>query len=108
MGGVEGSAGPWRDRRTAVGSAAERNTLIAWHGTKRGLNIPAAQILGPGRVVAGLADVVDAIGEPELSWAFLCREWPFEEAAARPLDRLNGGRLEEVLAAAAGFGATFA
>ncbi|MXY51139.1 MAG: helix-turn-helix domain-containing protein [Gammaproteobacteria bacterium] len=94
--------------RTTVYEWSERNTLIAWRGTKRGLNIPAAQILGPGRVVAGLADVVDAIGEPELAWAFLCQEWPFEEAAARPLDRLNGGRLEEVLAAAAGFGATFA
>ncbi len=94
--------------RTTVYEWSERHTLIAWRGTKRGLNIPAAQILGPGRVVAGLADVVDAIGDPELAWAFLSQEWPFEEAAVRPLDRLKEGGLEAVLSAAAGFGATFA
>ena len=94
--------------RTTVYDWSERNTLIAWRGTKRGLNIPAGQIVGPGRVVAGLADLVDAIGDPELAWAFLSQEWPFDETAARPLDRLKGGRLEEVLSAAAGFGATFA
>ena len=87
---------------------SERHTLIAWRGTKRGLNIPAAQIAGPGRVVPGLADVVEAVGDPELAWAFLSQEWPFDEAAERPLERLKGGRLEEVLSAAAGFGATFA
>lgn len=94
--------------RTTVYEWSQRNTLIAWRGTKRGLNIPAAQILGPGQVVAGLAEVVEAIGEPELAWAFLSQEWPFEQEAARPLDRLNNGRLDEVLSAAAGFGATFA
>ena len=94
--------------RTTVYEWSERRTLIAWRGTKRGLNIPAAQILGPGRVVARLADVVDAIGDPELAWAFLNQEWPFEEAVARPLDRLKDGGVNAVLSAAAGFGATFA
>ena len=36
--------------------------------------IPAAQILGAGKVVAGLADVVEAIGDPELARAFLSQE----------------------------------
>ena len=93
--------------RTTVYDWAERNTLIAWRSTKRGLNIPAEQIVGPGRVVPGLADVVEVVGDPELAWAFLSQDWPFDETATRPLERLNAGRLDEVLSAAAGFGATF-
>ena len=93
--------------RTTVYDWADRNTLIAWRSTKRGLNIPAEQIVGPGRVVPGLADVVEVVGDPELAWAFLSQEWPFEETTARPLEWLNAGRLDEVLSAAAGFGATF-
>lgn len=48
------------------------------------------------------------VGDPELAWAFLSQEWPFDEGTARPIERLRDGRLEEVLSAAAGFGATFA
>ncbi len=58
------------------------------------------------RVVPGLADVVDAMGDAELAWAFLSQEWPFDEAVAKPLDRLSAGQLDNVLSAAAGFGAT--
>ena len=47
--------------RTTVHDWVQRGTLLAWKSTKRGLNIPAAQILGPGAVVAGLADVVAVI-----------------------------------------------
>ena len=93
--------------RTTVYDWAARNTLIAWRSTKRRLNIPVGQIVGPGRVTDGLAEVVDIVGEPELAWAFLSQEWPFEEGAARPLERLQSGGLDEVLSAAAGFGATF-
>ena len=94
--------------RTTVYDWSERHMLIAWRSTKRGLNIPAAQIVGPGRVVPGLAEVVAVVGEAELAWAFLSQEWPFDDMAARPLERLKAGRLDEVLSAAAGFGATFA
>lgn len=94
--------------RTTVYGWVARNTLIAWRTTKRGLNIPAAQIVGAGRVAPGLAEVVDVVGEPELAWAFLNQEWPFDETVARPLDWLNAGRLDDVLSAAAGFGTTFA
>ena len=93
--------------RTTVYDWAASNTLIAWRTTKRGLNIPAGQIVGPGRVTAGLAEVVDVVGEPELAWAFLSQEWPFEDGVVRPLERLQSGGLDEVLSAAAGFGATF-
>ena len=93
--------------RTTVYDWAARNTLIAWRSTKRRLNIPASQIVGPGRVTAGLAEVVDVVGEPELAWAFLSQDWPFEDGVARPIERLRSGGLDEVLSAAAGFGATF-
>ena len=105
--GVTEAAARLRVSRTTVYDWAERNTLIAWKSTKRGLNIPAEQIVGPGRVVAGLADFVEVVGDPELAWAFVSQEWPFDETAARPLERLKAGRLDEVLSAAAGFGATF-
>ena len=93
--------------RTTVYDWAARNTLIAWRSTKRRLNIPAGQIVGPGRVTDGLAEVVDIVGEPELAWAFLSQEWPFDDGVARPIERLRSGGLDEVLSAAAGFGATF-
>ena len=93
--------------RTTVYDWAARNTLIAWRSTKRRLNIPAGQIVGPGRVADGLAEVVDVVGEPELAWAFLSQEWPFDDGVARPIERLRSGGLDEVLSAAAGFGATF-
>ena len=94
--------------RTTVYNWVARKTLVAWGATKRGLSIPAAQILGAGNVVAGLADVVEAIGDPELAWAFLSQEWPFGDTVTTPLALLKAGRTDDVLGAAAGFGATFA
>ena len=105
--GVTEAASRLRVSRTTVYDRAARNTLIAWRSTKRRLNIPAGQIVGPGRVTDGLAEVVDVVGEPELAWAFLSQEWPFDDGVTRPIERLQSGGLDEVLAAAAGFGATF-
>ena len=105
--GVSETAARLGVSRTTVYDWVHRKTLLAWRSTKRGLSIPAAQILGSGRVVPGLAEVVDVIGDPELAWAFLTQEWPFEGAVARPFDLLKAGRIEEVLDAAPGFGATF-
>ena len=105
--GVSEAAARLEVSRTTVYDWASRNTLLAWRSTKRGLRIPAAQILGPGRVVPDLADVVEIVGDPELAWAFLSQEWPFEDEAALPLELLKAGRTEEVIGAAHGFGATF-
>ena len=105
--GVSEAAARLGVSRTTVYDWVDRGTLLAWKATKRGLRIPAAQILGPGRAVPGLAGVVDAIGDPELAWAFLAREWPFEDRVATPLELLAAGRVDEVLDAAPGFGATF-
>ena len=105
--GVSEAAARLEVSRTTVYQWAEKNTLVAWRSTKRGLSIPAAQILGPGRVIPGLADVVDVVGDPELAWEFLIQEWPFEDEATAPLELLKAGHLDEVLDAAPGFGATF-
>lgn len=105
--GVSEAAARLDVSRTTVYDWVDRRTLLAWRSTKRGLSIPAAQILGPGQVVAGLADVVGVIGDPELAWEFLIQEWPFEDEAMAPLERLKAGRVDDVLGAALGFGATF-
>ena len=106
--GVSEAAKRLEVSRTTVYDWVNRKTLVAWRSTKRGLSIPAAQILGAGKVVAGLADVVETIGDPELAWAFLSQEWPFDDTAAAPLTLLKAGRLDDVLGAAAGFGTSFA
>ena len=106
--GVSEAAKRLEVSRTTVYDWVDRKTLVAWKSTKRGLSIPAAQILGAGKVVAGLADVVEAIGDPALAWAFLSQEWPFDDTAAAPLTLLKAGRLDDVLGAAAGFGTSFA
>ena len=105
--GVSEAAKRLEVSRTTVYDWVDRKTLVAWRSTKRGLSIPAAQILGAGKVVAGLADVVEAIGDPELAWAFLSQEWPFDDTVTEPLNLLKVGRMDDVLGAAAGFGATF-
>ena len=106
--GVSEAAKRLEVSRTTVYDWVDRKTLVAWRSTKRGLSIPAAQILGAGKVVAGLADVVETIGDPELTWAFLRQEWTFDDTAAAPLTLLKAGRLDDVLGAAAGFGTSFA
>ena len=105
--GVSEAAERLEVSRTTVYDWVAKGTLLAWKSTKRGLLIPAAQILGPAKVVPGLARVLDCIGDPELAWAFLTQEWPFADETARPLDKLLAGRADDVLNAAPGFGTTF-
>ena len=105
--GVSAAANLLEVSRTTVYAWVEHKTLLAWKSTKRGLTIPAAQILGPGKVVPGLARVMGIIEDPELAWEFLTQEWPFSDRVARPLEELMAGRIEDVVAAAPGFGADF-
>ena len=93
--------------RTTIYDWVEKKKLIGWRSTKRGIIIPAEQILGPGKVVNGIAEVLQVIEEPELAWDFLSRKWPFADEQARPIDKLKTGKLDEVLNAAPGFGSTF-
>lgn len=90
--------------RTTVYDWVERKILLAWKSTRRGLIVPREQIVGPGKVVPGIAAVVEVIGDPELAWAFLSQDWPFADGTARPIDRLKAGKVEDVVAAAPSFG----
>ena len=93
--------------RTTIYDWARKGTLLAWRVTRRGLRIPAGQILGPGKVIPGLPEILDAIGDPELAWTFLTQEWPFEDETAVPLEKLKAGQVRAVVDAAPGFGAVF-
>ena len=90
--------------RTTVYGWVEKNILLGWKSTKRGLTIPAEQIRGPGQVVSGISAVLEIIKDPELAWTFLSQDWPFAEEVARPIDKLKAGDTEEVVNAAPGFG----
>ena len=105
--GVSAAARRLEVSRTTVYAWVKHKTLLAWKSTKRGLTIPAAQILGPGKVVPGLARVIGIIEDPELAWEFLTQEWPFPDRVACPLEELKAGRIEAVVNAAPGFGADF-
>lgn len=102
--GVSQAAERLEVSRTTVYDWVEKKTLLGWKSTKRGLTIPAEQILGPGKVVPGIARVLEIIDDPELAWAFLSQVWPFADEAARPVDKLKAGEVEEVVGAASSFG----
>ena len=105
--GVSKAAARLQVSRPTIYDWVSKKTLLAWKSTKRGLNIPAAQIVAPGKVVPGLAQVLEIIDDPVLAWAFLSQEWPFAEETTTPLEKLATGQVEEVLAAAPGFGTTY-
>jgi excisionase family DNA binding protein len=102
--GVSEAAERLKVSRTTVYDWVEKRILLGWKSTRRGVTLPAEQILGPGKVVPGMAQVVEIIGDPELAWAFLSQEWPFADQAVRPIDKLKAGEVEEVVSAAPGFG----
>ena len=105
--GVSEAAARLEISRTTIYDWVAKKQLLAWKSTKRGLTIPLAQILGPGRVVPGLARILDIIDDPELAWAFLTQDWPFADSVTRPLDKLARDEVEKVATAAPGFGMSF-
>lgn len=105
--GVSEAAVRLKVSRTTVYDWVEKKILLGWKSTKRGLTIPAEQILGPGNVVPGIPGVLGIIEDPELAWGFLSLEWPFADDMARPIDKLKAGEVEEVVNAAPGYGTAF-
>ncbi len=102
--GVSEAAARLKVSRTTIYDWAEKGMLLAWRSTKRGLTIPAEQIIGEGRLVEGMDKVAEIIGDPELSWEFLRVEAAFADRTARPIDILKDGRVDDVLGAAAAYG----
>jgi excisionase family DNA binding protein len=93
-------------RPTIYAWIAEKR-LLGWQATHRGPVIPAEQILGPRRVVAGLPQLLEVIPDPAIAWDFLRQESVFLDPPQRPLDALKEGRIAEVLAAAQSNGTAF-
>lgn len=102
--GVSEAAARLEVSRTTVYDWIEKGILLGWKSTKRGLTIPAEQILGPGKVMPGIEQLLEIIDDPELAWAFLSEEWPFENEVMRPIDKLKTSEVEDVMNAAPSFG----
>jgi hypothetical protein len=81
--------------------------LLGWQATHRGPVIPAEQILGPRRIVAGLPQLLEVIPDPAVAWEFLRQESVFLDPPQRPIDALKEGRIAEVAAAARSYGTAF-
>jgi excisionase family DNA binding protein len=81
--------------------------LLGWQATHRGPVIPAEQILGPRRVIAGLPQLLEIIPDPAVAWDFLRQESAFLDPPQRPVDALKAGRIAEVAAAARSHGTDF-
>jgi excisionase family DNA binding protein len=92
--------------RTTLYDWVRKRRLLAWSTSKRGLKIPAEQILGPERIVDGIDQVWAILVDPELVWVFLSEEQPFEDEVARPIDKLKAGQIDDVVGAARAYGST--
>jgi excisionase family DNA binding protein len=91
--------------RVTVYAWIEAKRLLAWRATRRGVLIPAEQIVGPGEVVPGIERVLKVIAEPAAAWDFLTEESQYVTADAlrRPIDALKAGEIDAVIAAAHSF-----
>lgn len=93
--------------RATVYNWIDDGRLLAWRLTRQGVVIPAEQILGPGEVIRGLAEIVEAIGDTKTAWRFLTEVSPFFDVPTRPLDALKAGAIASVLDAARAQGDSF-
>lgn len=91
--------------RVTIYAWIEAKRLLAWRATRRGMLIPAEQILGPGEIVPGIDRVLDVISEPAAAWDFLSEESSFidPQTSKRPIDALKAGEVDAVVAAAHSF-----
>jgi len=91
--------------RVTVYAWIESKRLLAWRPTRRGVLIPAEQIMGPSEVVPGIDRVLAVISDPAAAWDFLTEESPYVNADAlrRPIDALKAGEIDAVIAAAQSF-----
>jgi excisionase family DNA binding protein len=91
--------------QVTVSEWIESKRLLAWQSARKGVLIPAEQIMGSGEVVAGMERVLAVIGEPEAAWDFLNEQSAFvdPQGQVRPIDALRQGKLDAVLASAHSF-----
>jgi excisionase family DNA binding protein len=91
--------------RVTVYAWIESQRLLAWRATRRGVLIPAEQIVGAGEVMQGIRQVLAVIPDAEAAWDFLDEESAFvePERSVRPIDALRQGKVDAVVAAAHSF-----
>ena len=91
--------------RVTVYAWIESKRLLAWRATRRGVLIPAEQIMAAGEVVRGIPEVLAVIPDAEAAWDFLSEESAFvdPEREVRPIEALREGKVEAVVAAAHSF-----
>jgi excisionase family DNA binding protein len=91
--------------RVTVYAWIESKRLLAWRATRRGVLIPAEQIVAAGEVVRGIPEVLAVIPDAEAAWDFLSEESTFvdPESSVRPIEALRQGKVEAVVAAAHSF-----
>jgi excisionase family DNA binding protein len=91
--------------RVTIYAWIESKRLLAWRATRRGVLIPAEQIVGAGEVVKGIADILAVIPDPQAAWDFLDAESMFvdPEKSQRPIEALRAGKVAAVVAAAHSF-----
>jgi excisionase family DNA binding protein len=91
--------------RVTVYAWIESKRLLAWRATRRGVLIPAEQIMGAGDVVPGIERVLAVVGDPEAAWDFLNEESALvdPERQVRPIDALRQGKVDAVVVAAHSF-----
>jgi excisionase family DNA binding protein len=91
--------------RVTIYAWIESKRLLAWRATRRGVLIPAEQIVGRGEVVPGIERVLAVIPDAEAAWDFLAEESAFvdPDKSVRPIDALRQGKVDAVVAAAHSF-----
>jgi excisionase family DNA binding protein len=91
--------------RVTVYAWIEAKRLLAWRATRRGVLIPAEQIVDAGEVVNGIAEVLAVIPDPQAAWDFLDEESVFvdPDMSVRPIEALRSGKTDAVIAAAHSF-----
>jgi len=88
-----------------VEARIERKSLLSWRISGRPV-VPAEQIFGRLRVVAGIRELLEIIPEPAMAWNFLTQESAFLDPPQRPIDALKAGKIAEVIAAAQSYDGT--
>jgi excisionase family DNA binding protein len=83
----------------------EEQRLLAWRSTKRGIKIPAEQIIGPNQVIPDIEPVLAVLSEPVVAWDFLTHDSPYmdPQELRRPIEALKKGQVAAVIAAANSF-----
>ena len=89
--------------RQTVHNWLRKGRIIGWQSAKRGYVFPAGQFDSRGRPLEGLGRVAPHFDDSYSAWLWLTTPSP-ALGGATPLSRLHKGQIDEVEAAAVGYG----